>query len=338
MEWFGRPRYTLAMRVLVLGGSVFLGRHVVLAALARGHHVTTFSRGRSQPGLFAGFSNVDERHGDRDGGLTPILGESWDAVIDTCGFVPRVVRQSCALSTRRYVFVSTVSVYADLSQPPTVESPVHPDPGHENVDSGYGGLKAASEQVVREIYGDRAVIVRPGLIGGPHDPTGRFTYWPKRISAGGSVLAPMPEDAPVQCIDVRDLAEWLVLLSERSDGGTYNAVGQPLTMGGFLEALRAAIRPQATLVWTPPSLLDRVAPWSELPLWLPLSDHAGMMRIDAGPSIALGLRWRSIVDTAIDTLAWAETLQGMPLRQVDGRYSVQTLTPEKEAQLLALRN
>ncbi len=213
------------MKLLVLGGTKFLGRHAVDAALAGGHNVTIFTRGQTNPELFPG---VERLRGDRDGDLDALRGGSWDGVVDTSGYVPRIVRQSAELlhdRVGRYVFVSSISVYDDFSSPPTETSAVAEleDPATEEIEENYGALKAACEGVVEEIYGDRSARVRAGLIVGPHDPTDRFTYWPRRIALGGEVLGPGDPDAPVQFIDARDLAAWLVNLALEGPGGTYNA-------------------------------------------------------------------------------------------------------------------
>ncbi len=329
------------MRLLVLGGTVFLGRAVVEAALADGHEITIFTRGRTNPELFP---EVEKLLGDRDGALGPLADGAWDAVIDTSGFVPRIVRQSAELlhGARRYVFVSSVSVYADFRTPPDETSAVAElaDPASEEVMRDYGALKAACEQVVEEIYGvDRAVIVRPGLIVGPHDPTGRFTYWPRRIAEGGRVLAPGRPDAPVQVIDVRDLGEWLVTLADRGPSGVFNAVGpaEPLTFGGLLDACRAATGSDAAPVWVDdePLLAAGVEPWTELPLWLPSGDDSGMAQTSHARAIAAGLRFRPLEETILATLEWDASVGGEPPRQADGRYRAQTLTRERERELLA---
>src|SRR6266536_2219638 len=213
------------MKLLILGGTVFLGRYLVESALARGHEVTLFNRGQHSPQLYPA---VEKLRGDRDGALDALRGREWDAVIDTSGYYPRVVEQSVALlreAVPYYLFVSSISAYADLSKPPSEDSPTSelPPDATESLDF-YGPLKAECERVVRRAYGDAAAIVRPGLIVGPHDPTGRFTYWPYRIARGGDVLAPEPRDKPVQPIDVRDLGEWLESLAERRLSGTFNAV------------------------------------------------------------------------------------------------------------------
>jgi 2'-hydroxyisoflavone reductase len=330
------------VRLLVLGGTVFLGRAVVDAALADGHEVTIFTRGRTNPDLYP---EVERLVGDRDGGLGPLADGAWDAVVDTSGFVPRIVRQSAELlrdAVGRYVFVSSVSVYADFSAPPDETSPVAElaDPASEEVMRDYGALKAACEQVVEEVYGgERAVIVRPGLIVGPHDPTGRFTYWPRRIAEGGRVIAPGRPEAPVQVIDVRDLGEWVVNLADEGPGGVFNAVGPavPLTFGGLFDACRAAIGSDAEPVWVDDEVLlaAGVEPWSELPLWLAGHEHAGMLQASHARAIAAGLRFRALEDTIRATLEWDRSVGGEPPRQSDGRYQAQTLTRDRERELLA---
>src|SRR3954453_3568502 len=225
------------MRILVLGGTQFLGRHTVDAALARGHEVTMFNRGRTRPELFP---DVEKLRGDRDGDLDSVRGREFDAVVDTSGYVPRIVRETIdALGdVGHYTFVSSISVYADVSSPPTESSPVAElsEPTEEWREA-YGELKADCEDVVRERF-PSAFIPRPGLIVGPWDPTGRFTYWPTRIAEGGRVLAPAPPDAPAQVIDVRDLAEWILHAAETGLAGTFNAVDRSTTRGQLFETMR----------------------------------------------------------------------------------------------------
>ena len=319
------------MRLLLLGGTKFLGRHAVDAALAAGHEVTTFTRGRTNPGLFP---EVEHLRGDRDGDLEALRARTWDGAIDTSGYVPRIVRQSAELlrdAVERYVFVSSISAYSDFSAPIDEATPVAEldDPGTEDVAEHYGALKAACERVVEEIYGDRSARVRAGLIVGPFDPTDRFTYWPRRIAAGGRVLAPGVPEAPVQLVDARDLAAWLVQLGLEGPGGVYNATGpaEPLTFGELLERSRAAVGSDAAVVWTDAQrVLDAgVAPWTELPLWLPDPDYAGMTRADISRAVDAGLRFRPLEQTVADTLAWDRTVPG----------DRPTLAPEKEREILA---
>src|SRR5919197_2019034 len=319
------------MRLLVLGGTKFLGRHTVDAALAAGHEVTTFTRGRTNPELFP---EAEHLHGDRDGDLETLRGRTWDGVVDTSGYVPRVVRQSAELlrdAVGRYVFVSSISVYADLSEPVTEATPVAEleDPASEDVGEHYGALKAACERLVEEGYGERSARVRAGLVVGPHDPTDRFTYWPRRLAAGGEVLGPGDPNAPVQFVDARDLAAWLVRLALEGPGGTFNATGpaEPLRFAELLERARAAIGSDAAVVWTEDRrVLDAdVQPWTELPLWLPGEDYAGMARADISRAVEAGLRVRPLEGNVLDTLARERTLpRGRP-----------TLSPAKEQEILA---
>ena len=238
------------MRVLVLGGTLFLGRHVVEAALERGHEITIFSRGRTNPELFG---EVERLTGDRDGDLGALRGREWDAVVDPSGYVPRVVRQSAELlagAVGHHTFVSSISVYRDFARPGFDETYVLgelPEDHGEAVDRLYGPLKAASEDVVREVYGERCAIVRSGLIVGRYDWTNRFGWWVRRVAAGGEVLVPDAEPWPLQIVHARDLAEWILDLAERRVAGTFNATGPetPLAMHDVLDAVsdRARRRP-----------------------------------------------------------------------------------------------
>ena len=240
------------MKLLVLGGTQFVGRAVTEIALERGHELTLFHRGRTNPDLFP---EAEHLHGDRDHDLAALEGRSFDAVVDTSGYVPRAVRASVdALADTHYVFVSTISVYADFARGPDEESPVHLR------GDGYGELKAACERELPE----GALIVRPGLIVGPHDPTYRFTYWVDRLARGGDVVAPEPRDAFVQLIDVRDLADWLVRAAEERLGGVFNAVGpaEPLTMHELLETIRMRPRAGRGCTGFPPNGCSSAAPSS----------------------------------------------------------------------------
>ena len=310
------------MKLLILGGTLFLGRAVVEAALARGHAVTLFNRGRHDPGSFP---EVERLIGDRDGDLDALVGRSWDAVVDTSGYVPRLVRASAELlagAVQAYVFISSVSVYADLSRPIDESSPLAtmPDESVEEVTgSSYGPLKALSERAVAESFPAGALIVRPGLIVGRHDPTIRFSYWTARIARGGEILAPGDPDTPVQLIDVRDLAEWVLRMIEAGQIGAFNATGPDyaLTMGQLLEACRTASGSDARFTWVDERFLtDRgVLPWSTLPLWLPPSreSHRCFHRIGIDRARAEGLTFRPLVETARDTLAWQRASEGEPL-------------------------
>ena len=292
--------------MLVLGGTQFLGRHVVDAALEHGHEVTLFNRGRTRPELFAG---VEKLRGDRDGGLDALRGLSFDAVVDTSGYVPRIVRETLdALGdVGHYTFVSSISVYASLATPPNEQSPLAElaEPT-EDWREAYGELKALCEAVVQKRYPD-AFIPRPGLISGPWDPTGRFTYWPRRIADGGRVLCPAPPGAPAQVIDVRDLAGWIVRAARNATAGTFNAVDRPTTRGHLFETCRSVAGSDADFVWVDGGFLAEhdVGEWMELPLWLHSAEHAGMLAVDPAAALAAGLEPRPLEETVRATLDWA---------------------------------
>lgn len=325
------------MRLLILGGTIFLGRYLVDAALARGHDLSLFNRGQHNPDLFP---TVEKLRGDRDGDLGALHGRRWDAAIDTCGFVPRVVRASAELLTSavdHYTFISSISVYADLSVPGIDESaPVGalPDETLETItEETYGPLKALSEHAAERAMPGRVLNVRPGLIVGPHDPTDRFTYWPHRVAQGGDVLAPGWPDQPVQVIDVRDLADWIVRMVEAGRTGVYNATGPSglLTIRQVLDECKAVSGSDASFVWVGERfLLDAgVTPWTEVPLWTPESDpaSAGIFAANCGKAIVDGLTFRPLADTIRDTLAWDA------VRPPDAERRA-GLSPAREAQLL----
>jgi 2'-hydroxyisoflavone reductase len=336
------------MKLLVLGGTSFLGRHFVDAALAGDHDIATFTRGKTNPEAFSQ-DTVERLRGDRDGGLDSLRGRAWDAVLDTSGYLPRVVRASAELlagagaSAAHYTFVSSESVYA-----PTVDTPVAedgpllepPPDGVEEIMEHYGGLKVACERMVREAFGERALVVRPGLIVGPHDPTNRFTYWVRRMhdAAGGEeILAPAPPERQVQFIDARDLAEWLLRMIEAGASGTYNADGpdRVFTMGETLTACAAAAERSPRVVWADERFLldQKVEPWMGLPLWIPEDDPDGFGPFDNRAAVGAGLAFRAVRDTARDTLAWdlARPTSG-PVRE-DGEWA--GIPPEREAEVLA---
>jgi len=260
----------------MLGGTAFLGRHVTEQALERGHTVTLFNRGVTNPGLFP---QVEHVQGDRDGGLDALDGRRFDAVVDTSGYLPRVVSASArrlADAVEHYTFISTVSVYEGNGGAGTdADSPVgtiDDEAVEEVTGETYGPLKALCERVVRDAMPGRALVIRPGLIVGPDDPTDRFTYWPARIADGGAVLAPGDPAASTQVIDVRDLAAFVLDAAERRATGTYNAVApeRPLALGDLLEHCITIAGSSAELVWVENELLVEhgVEPWTDLPLWL----------------------------------------------------------------------
>jgi len=320
------------VRLLVLGGTKFLGRAAVEAALARGNEVTLFNRGETNPDLFP---ELEKLRGDRDGDLSALEGREWDAVIDPSGFVPRVVRASAELlrgSAGHYLFVSSGSVYAEPfladydESAPTVELE---DPQSEEVDRDYGALKAACERVVSEVFPDASTNVRAGLIVGPHDPSGRFPYWPLRLALDGPALAPAPPERFTQFVDVRDLGAWLVEVCERRVSGTFNASGKPVRLD---EALAAC--GDAELTWVEEQfLLDHeVRPWMELPLWVSSAD-AAFLQMNVAKAIDAGLRLRPLAETARDTLAWARESGAELVTQTP--YGSAGLDPAREAELLA---
>src|SRR5436309_9310639 len=307
------------MKLLILGGTLYLGRHCVDAALARGHEVTLFNRGRTSPELFP---NVEHLRGDRDGDLDALRGRRWDAVLDPSGYLPRVVRDSCALlrdAVELYIFVSSINVYADPTKQAIVESDAFATLPHGTPEGlrgeTYGPLKALCEREVLATFGRRGAVVRSGLIFGPHDPTDRSSYWPRRVEEGGEVLAPGGRDRPVQLIDVRDLATWLVHLAETRSGGAFNATAPDyrLTMERFLETCRQVTNSDARFVWMDEAFLleQEVGPYSELPLWVPERFHA-FATVNCGRALAAGLRFRPLADSIRDVLEWSRTLPPGP--------------------------
>ncbi|MDZ7705446.1 MAG: NAD-dependent epimerase/dehydratase family protein [Trueperaceae bacterium] len=297
------------MKILVLGGTIFVGRHIVEAALGRGHEVTLFNRG-TRPSVFP---NVDTLIGDRDGDLTALEGKQWDAVIDTSGYVPRVVRDSAELlrdSVGHYTFVSSISVYDDRTTPYLDEdaSVATLKRDTEEVTSEtYGALKALCEDVVNEVYGDAALNVRPGIVVGPYDPTDRFTYWVRRVAEGGEVLAPGGPEKVVQYIDARDLGAWVVTNVEARTAGTYNTVTTPDTVsfGDVVRHAREASGSDAEVTWVSEDFLleQGVKPFADLPLWLP-GERANFFRVSNERARALGLTPRPVRDTVADTYSW----------------------------------
>lgn len=301
------------MKILVLGGTRFVGRHIVELALARGHAISLFNRGISNPELFP---QVESLRGDREGDLGALEEGRWDAVIDTSGYLPRIVRASAERlvdSVSHYTFISTISVFADFSEVGIDEDSSLDTLEDESVEEvtgeTYGPLKARCEAVVREVYPGSALVIRPGLIVGPHDPTDRFTYWVHRVAQGGEVLAPGDPRSPVQFIDARDLAAWTLDLVATGESGTFNATGpeDPHTMAHFLGTCNEVSGSGGTFTWVPAEFLleNGVEPWSDMPLWMPQESYRGLMQIDVQRAVSHGLQFRPLEETARDTLAWA---------------------------------
>ena len=301
------PRKTL----LILGGTRFLGPEIVDAAKASGWTITLFNRGKTNPGLFP---DLEKLQGDRNDDLKSLVGRSFDAVIDTSGYFPRQVKDSAALlgkTAKQYVFVSSISVYADLGKPGVDETApvaVLTDPTFEKVtEETYGGLKALCEAAAEAAMPGRVTNVRPGLIVGPNDGTDRFTYWPVRVAKGGEVLAPNRPEDPVELIDVRDLASWIVRTIDTKTFGVFNATSAPIKVGDMLEACKAASGGDARFTWVDAAFLkaQKVEEWSDLPVWTsPAGSDAGGGLVKNTRAVAKGLTFRPIKATAKDTLDW----------------------------------
>ena len=316
------------MKLLIIGGTRFIGRHLVTTALARDHEVTLFNRGRHSSEVSTAIEAI---RGDRNGDLAKLEGRRWDAVIDTCGMLPRAVRAAAEVlsdSVDGYVFISTQNVYADVSVPGVHETSALRTLTSEQLDranaidiSGepsygelYGGLKAMCEQAAEEVMPQRVLTIRPGLIVGPYDYTDRFTYWVARVARGGEVLAPGRPDRFVQLIDVRDLAEWTIEMIERKSTGIFNANGptKVLTMKNVLDGCKAVSQSDASFTWASEEFLleQGVSAWSEMPLWLPeeAAPHLkGFMFVNCDKAVSAGLSFRSLHDTIAATLAWYQT-------------------------------
>jgi 2'-hydroxyisoflavone reductase len=317
-----RCREAEGLRLLLVGGPKFVGYALIEAALARGHKITTFNRGQTNPDAFP---ELEKLHGDRETDVSALEGRTWDAVLDTSGYLPHAVRNTVeAVTAGRYCFVSSISYYADYRQPRVESDPAeqlqegHPDDRLLEDYANYGALKALCEQEVVRAFGDSAILVRPGLIVGPNDPTDRFTYWPRRVKRGGPILA--PPDQPVQMIDVRDLAGWMLALVENGGSGPYNATSPP-DVHTFSSMLRDC--GAEDVVWVTEEFLaaNDVEGWSDLPCWIPSTDgdHAAFQLVPVDRAVADGLTFRPLAETARDVPQWT------------GKAG---LSPEREAELL----
>jgi 2'-hydroxyisoflavone reductase len=310
------------MKILILGGKKFLGIALVEALLKAGDTPVLFNRGITNPDLYP---KVTTLIGDRDGNLDALKRRKWDAVIDTSGFVPRIVKQSAQMLSGKcdcYVFISSVSVYQDYRTPDIDETyPLKQldDPTTEDyAGDAYGPLKALCEYEIQQNFDGRVLVFRPGLIVGPNDPSDRFTYWPWRVSLGGQVLAPSPPSANLQFIDVRDLAEFIINRVKAKSEGVYNVTGprKPATFGSLLVACREASMSDASFVWADEAFLlnQGVTPWSDLPLWVPTTDpaFAGFYNLNTNKALKAGLNFRPLSQTVSDTLEWHNARPGSP--------------------------
>lgn len=323
------------MKILILGGTQFVGRHLVDAAQAHGHELTLFNRGQTNSGAYP---EIEQLRGDRDNNLEALHGRQWDAAIDVAARIPRWVQASAGLladSVQHYTFVSTLSVYSDFSQPGMNEGGPLAKLADELIkqvtDETYGPLKVLCERAAELAMPGRVLTVRPGLIVGPYDNSDRFTYWPVRIARGGEVLAPAHPDRVVAFIDARDMAEWIVRMIETNQTGIFNLNGPdyPLTLGQVLETCRMAASSDVRLTWVEESFLleQGVGPWMELPLWVPdMPEEAGFFLIDFRKALEKGLAFRPLAQTVRDTLEWATAHPKPELRA--------GLAPQKEMALL----
>jgi 2'-hydroxyisoflavone reductase len=327
------------VKLLVLGGTLFVGRHVVEAALERGHEVTLFNRGKTNPDLFP---EAEHLRGDRERDLSPLMGTNPDVVVDPSGYLPEVVLHAAeefASAASQYTFISSVSAYRDFSHLGISEDYALAELTEEShdVSSHYGALKAACEAVIEEHFGRRGFIVRPGVIVGRYDWTNRFGYWVRRVAAGGDVLVPRPTDAPVQIIHARDLADWILDMAERGEGGTFNAVTRPFSLIDLLSEIRNATESDARFIEIDEAFLleQGVEPWDELPLWLATGanpEFAGMTAVDVSRAESAGLRHRPLAETIREVLAWTEE----PASKDYGPAALSSaLTPERERELLS---
>jgi 2'-hydroxyisoflavone reductase len=326
------------MKILIIGGTVFLGRHIVEAALKAGHEVTLFNRGQHNPELFP---EVEKLRGDRGQDVSLLKDRTWDAVIDTSAYFPKDVSAIAEVLKRnvaQYVFISSVSVYSGFDKPNDENSPLAqlPEGADETKITGetYGPLKVLCEQEALKAFPNEALIIRPGLIVGPNDPTGRFTYWPRRIAKGGNILAPGNPNAPVQFIDVRDLAEWTIRLVENQTMGIFNATGPKvlLTMEEFLKKCKTVLKSDAQVTWISEDFLlkNEVAAFTEMPLWIP-GEMEDMSRTDISKAVENGLTFRSLKTTIEETLVWDKTI-------MEKFPQDRSMTEEREQELLKMWN
>lgn len=330
--------------MLILGGTGFLGPAVIEAAKAKGYTITLFNRGKTRPHLYPELEKLrGNRDPSKDEGLKALEGRSWDVVLDTSGYVPRIVKASASLlapRVKQYIFISSVSVYADTSTPgadETAKVGTMSDPTVETMGKefeNYGPLKALCEQAAEAAMPGRVANVRPGYIVGPGDGSDRFTYWPLRVEKGGEVLAPGAPTDPIQVIDVRDLAAWLVMLMDTLTMGVFDAVGpgEPLTMGAVLEKSKALAKSDARFTWVSPAFLDKFpGDPLDLPIWAPPEGKTAGFHTRSGERARkAGLGHRPVDETMKDLVAWFKSLP--PERQEKRRAGISL---EREAEVLA---
>jgi 2'-hydroxyisoflavone reductase len=330
------------LKVLILGGTGFIGPHFVDALTAGGHRITLFNRGKRDPAVKPG---IEQLLGDRNGQIDALKGREWDAVIDNSGYTPSQVKATAGLLEHhvgRYIFISSIAVYADFAKAGVEEDyrlVELKDPATEVVNGEtYGGLKVLCEKVVESTYGKRATIIRPTYIAGPGDHTDRFTYWPVRVSRGGEMLAPGTPSDPFQYIDVRDLAGFIRTCVEKDVNGRFNLCGPQgaVTMGSLLDESKRITGADTTFVWVSPEFLEaneiigEKAKGNFIPIWQPpKGEQAGLLLVSAARAEKKGLKFRSLETTIRDTLEWQKT------RPQDKQALKAGLSKEQEAELLA---
>ena len=322
------------MNILILGGTVFMGIQLVNYAQKRNHNVTLFNRGKRNPDIFP---DVEKLFGDRNSDLAPLNGRKFDAVIDTCGHVPGIVRKSAELlkdNTDNYTFISSISAYSDFSKHGQDESGETCKITDGNIEEmtmeNYGAMKVLCENVVSEVFGDRALNIRPGLIVGENDWSDRFTYWIHRIDQGGKVLAPDGKKDRVQFIDVKDLSEWTIKMAEGKKSGLYNATGPDykLTFEEFINTCQKVTGGKAEIIWAKEKFLldENITPWMELPMWVTEADQ-GINNMDISKAIKDGLTFRPLEETLMDTLKFDKSRKDYTLRA--------GLKPERETEVIS---
>lgn len=323
------------MKILIIGGTQFVGRHLVEAGLAAGHQVTLFNRGRTGPDLYP---EIESIRGDRDGGLDLLRGRTWDVVFDPSGYLPRVVRQSVELlkdAVGRYVFISSISVYIN-SDGADEQAPLHvlDDPASEDIPKYYGALKAACEQAVSEAFGERGLNARPGFIVGSYDSVPRMPGLLWRYDRDGERLAGRAEQ-PVQIIHARDMADWLIKAAEAGYHGAYNLTGRPIIMRDLLDAVVKATGKNTQITYTDDELLSKneIMPVDGVGYWVP-PEAEGFMRANVDKAFAAGFRERPLQEMIDETLAWLRQ-EGFQKAALLERMKGRVLSLEKEAEMLA---